>query len=147
MLSLLGYPNPAKTMRDYLTNYLTLDPGFPKFAEGHYRQYDFVLLSNDVREWSKFLLELHGLRKYFQDAIVSGDIRMRKPESRIFAHALQRLRCDPQDCTLIDNSVQNLRAAQEAGMGAVLFNRDHVAYSGSVVNDFPELARFLKRST
>lgn len=146
-LSLLGYPNPAETMRDYLTNYLTLDPGFPKFAEGHYRQYDFVLLSNDVREWSKFLLELHGLRKYFQDAIVSGDIRMRKPESRIFAHTLQRLRCDPQDCTLIDNSVQNLRAAQEAGMEAVLFNRDHVAYSGSVVNDFPELARFLKRST
>lgn len=49
-LSLLGYPNPTETMRDYLTNFLTLDQKFLWFAERNYRQYDFVLLSNDVKE-------------------------------------------------------------------------------------------------
>lgn len=56
-LSLLGYPDPTETMWDYLTNFLTLDQEFLWFAERNYRQYDFVLLSNDVKEWSKCLFE------------------------------------------------------------------------------------------
>lgn len=71
-------------MKDYLKNYSTLDADFLAFAEKNYQQYDFVLLSNDVKEWSQYLFELHGLSKYFKDSIVSGDIHMRKPEPRIF---------------------------------------------------------------
>ena len=37
-LSLLEYPNPAETMEDYLTNYLTLDEEFLRFAEDNYKQ-------------------------------------------------------------------------------------------------------------
>lgn len=143
-LSLLGYPDPSETMRDYLTNYLTLDPDFLHFAECNYQQINFVLLSNDVKEWSKYLFELHGLRKYFKDAIVSGEIHMRKPENRIFVHALRHLQCRPGECIFVDNSVQNLNAAQEAGLETVLFNRDHEAYSGNIVNNFQELGSFLK---
>ena len=134
-LSLLGYPNPAETMRDYLTNFLTLDQEFLWFAERNYRQYNFVLLSNDVKEWSKYLFELHGLKKYFKESIISGEIHMRKPENRIFAYTIKHLQCDPQDCVFVDNSVQNLNAAQEAGIKTVLFNRDNENYTGDIVNN------------
>lgn len=143
-ISLLGYTDPAGTMRDYLTNFLTFDSDFIQFAERNYRQYDFVLISNDVKEWSKYLFELHGLQKYFKESIVSGEIHMRKPEKRIFTYATERLQCSPQECILIDNSVQNLNAAQEAGMETVLFNRDNEAYFGNTVNNFQELDGFLK---
>lgn len=143
-LSLLGYRNATETMQDYLTNFLTLDQDFLWFAEQNHKRYDFVLLSNDVKEWSQYLLELHGLRKYFKDSIVSGEIHMRKPESRIFLYAVKRIQRDPQECLLIDNSVRNLDAAQEIGITTVLFNRDHETYPGNVVNDFRELDRFLK---
>ncbi len=113
-LSLLGYPDPTETMWDYLTNFLTLDQEFLWFAERNYRQYDFVLLSNDVKEWSKCLFELHGLQTYFKESIISGEIRMRKPENRIFAYAFRHLQCNPQECVFVANSVQNLNAAQEA---------------------------------
>lgn len=112
-LSRLGYQNPTETMRDYLTNYLTLDSEFLWFAERNYKQYDFVLLSNDVKEWSKYLFELHGLQKYFKESIISGEIHMRKPENQIFMYAVQHLQCSPQECIFIDNSVQNLNAAQK----------------------------------
>ena len=125
-------------------NYLTLDPDFLQFAECHYRLYDLVLLSNDVKEWSKYLFALHGLQKYFKDTIVSGEIHMRKPENRIFVHALERLQCSPRECIYVDNSVRNLDAAQEAGMETVLFNRDHEAYCGNMVSNFQELESFLK---
>lgn len=143
-LSLLGYQDPAKTMRDYLTNFLTLDPEFLWFAERNYKQYDFILLSNDVKEWNKYLLNLHGLQKYFKETIVSGEIHMRKPENRIFAYVTEHLQCSPQDCIFVDNSVQNLNAAQKMGINAVLFNRDHEVYSGNTVNNFQELDCILK---
>lgn len=144
-LSLLGYTGPEETMRDYLTGYLTLDPDFLKFAESNYEEYDFVLLSNDVKEWSKYLFELHGLQKYFKDCIVSGEVHMRKPEKRIFSYAMERLQCSPRECIFVDNSAKNLKAAQESGIDTVLFNRDNEFYSGDIVNDFNELDRFLKK--
>ena len=146
-LSLLGYPEPTETMRDYLRNFLTLDQEFLWFAERNYRQYDFVLLSNDVKEWSKYLFELHGLQTYFKKSIISGEIRMRKPENRIFDYALTHLQCNPQECVFVDNSVQNLNAAQKAGINTVLFNRDNEVYSGNVVNNFHELDSLLKNLT
>lgn len=146
-LSLLGYPNPSETMRDYLKNYLTLDQDFLWFAENNYKQYDFVLLSNDVKEWSKYLFELYGLHKYFKGSIVSGDILMRKPESRIFSYALERIQRSPAECTFIDNSVKNLDAAQNIGITPILFNRDNEIYSGNIVNNFYELDKFLKKSS
>ncbi len=142
-LSLLGYPNPSETMRDYLTNYLTFDKDFLQFAEHNYKQYDFILLSNDVKEWSSYLFELYGIQKYFKESIVSGEIHMRKPEKRIFDYAIEHIQCNPQECILVDNSVQNLNAAQNAGIKTVLFNRDHEAYSGNVVNSFQELDSIL----
>lgn len=38
-LSLLGYPNPAETIQDYLTNFLTFGQEFLWFAKCNYRQY------------------------------------------------------------------------------------------------------------
>lgn len=143
-LSLLGYENPAETMRDYLKNHLTLDRDFLWFAEKYYRQFDFVLLSNDVKEWSSYLFELHGLHKYFKDCIVSGEVRMRKPESRIFSCTLERIGCRPDECIFIDNSVKNLIPAQDMGIGTVLFNRDGETYSGNTVNNFYELSLLLE---
>lgn len=143
-LSQLGYLNPTETMQDYLTNFLTLDQEFLWFAERNYKKYDFVLLSNDVKEWSKYLFKLHGLQKYFKKSIISGEIRMRKPENRIFVYTIKHLQCNPQECVFIDNSVQNLNAAQEAGINTVLFNRDNEAYSGDIVNNFHELDSLLK---
>ena len=143
-LSLLGYSNPAETMRDYLKNYLTFDNDFLWFAEKNYKQYDFVLLSNDVKEWSKYLFELYGLQKYFKESIISGEIHMRKPENRIFVYAIEHLQCNPQECIFVDNSVQNLNAAQQAGIDTVLFNRDNEVYSGNIVNNFQELDSLLK---
>lgn len=139
-LSLLGYSSPTATMQDYLENYLTLDRDFLWFAEKNYKRFDFVLLSNDVREWSKYLFELYGLNKYFKESFVSGDIHMRKPEKRIFYYVIKQMQCDPRECIFVDNSARNLNAAQESvGVNAILFNRDHEEYSGNTVNNFAEL--------
>lgn len=65
-------------------------------------------------------------------------------QKRIFDYAIGHIQCSPQECIFVDNSVQNLNAAQSAGIKTVLFNRDHEAYSGNVVYSFPELDSILK---
>ena len=45
----------------------------------------------------------------------------------------------------MDNSVKNLRVAEELGMTAILFNRDGEEYEGNVVNDFGELGELLQK--
>ncbi len=62
-LSMLGYNNPRFHMANYLENHLTLDEGFISFAEKYYKHYDFVLLSNDVSEWSSYITEYYQLNK------------------------------------------------------------------------------------
>jgi len=144
-LSYLGYSNPQEAMEDYLKNYLTLDEQFPEFAEGVTDRVEMCLLSNDVAEWSEFLTEYYHMNSYFRDKIVSGEVHLRKPDRAIFECALESLQREPQDCIFVDNSVKNLRVAEELGMQTILFNRDGEEYEGNVVNDFAELEEMLQR--
>ncbi len=144
-LGYLGYENPQETMEDYLINYLTLDEQFHNFAARVMEKVEMCLLSNDVAEWSEFLTEYHHMNSYFKEKIVSGDVHLRKPDKAIFEYALEKLQCEPQDCIFVDNSVKNLRVAEELGMQTILFNRDGEEYEGNVVNDFAELEEMLQR--
>ncbi|MCH5325332.1 MAG: HAD-IA family hydrolase [Eubacterium sp.] len=142
-LSLLGYENPQYHMKDYIENYLTLDGNFIVFAETYCEKYDFVLLSNDVSEWSSYITEYYKLNKFFKQKIVSGDVKCRKPEKRIYEMTLEKIKRSPAECVFIDNSVKNLESAGEMGMQTVLFNRDNENYIGTIINSFAELANLL----
>ncbi|MBR2409840.1 MAG: HAD-IA family hydrolase [Lachnospiraceae bacterium] len=143
-LSMLGFENPQFHMKDYIENHLTLDAGFVPFAERFAGQYEFVLLSNDVSEWSAYITEHHGLDKYFSHKIVSGDVKCRKPERKIYELALERIGKKPEECLFIDNTVKNLLVAQELGIVPVLFDRDKEEYAGVKVNTFEELAQVIE---
>lgn len=143
-LSLLGFDNPRYHMKNYIENYLTLDPGFKPFAEEFCGKYDFVLLSNDVAAWSEYLTEYHDLNKYFKEKIVSGEVKCRKPDPRIYELALEKAGKAPEECIFLDNKVENLEVAQELGIQPILFNRDGEEYDGAIVNTFEELAEMLR---
>lgn len=143
-LRYLGYHDPQATMEDYLKNYLTLDEQFHTFAEEYSKKLDFCLLSNDVQEWSEFLMAYHQLNPFFKEKIVSGDVHLRKPDRQLFLYALDRLKREPEECIFVDNSANNLLAAEELGIPAILFNRDGESYEGKVVNNFVELGKMME---
>lgn len=142
-LSMLGFKDTQYHMRDYIENHLTLDAGFIPFAERFVGQYEFVLLSNDVSEWSAYITEFHGLNKYFTHKIVSGDVKCRKPDKKIYELALERINKKPKECLFIDNTAKNLLVAQELGIIPVMYDRDKEEYAGIKVNSFEELAQII----
>lgn len=144
-LTMLGYDNPEYHMKNYIENYLTLDKGFLPFAEKYHTKYEFVLLSNDVSEWSSYITDYYRLNPYFKDKIISGNVKCRKPDKKIYELTLEKIQRAPSECYFIDNSVQNLKVAKELGISPILFNRDNEEYTGVIINSFEELENILKR--
>jgi len=71
--------------------------------------------------------------------VISGDVGVRKPDSRIYDILLARLEVPAENCTFIDDMSIRLKAAEQRGMNTVLFNRDGVEYDGTQIQSFKEL--------
>ena len=56
----------------------------------------------------------------FDSVVISGRVRMRKPEERIFLHTARELGLAPGQCVMVDDLPGNVHAAVAAGMGGVL---------------------------
>ena len=143
-LSLLGYKDVEYHMKNYIENYLSFDTSFIAFAEKHHRNYDFVLLSTDISEWSKYITQHYELDNYFKHKIVSGDVHCRKPDKRIYEIALTVAQRKPDECLFIDDNLANILSAKSLGIESVLFNRFQEQYEGCQVNSFEELDKVLQ---
>ena len=56
----------------------------------------------------------------FHAVVISAEVGMRKPEERIFRHAVDLIGLAPGECVFIDDIEANVRAAEAMGMCAVL---------------------------
>ncbi len=138
-LSALGYKDTEYHMKNYIENYLSFDPSFASFAEKYYKQYNFVLLSTDVSEWSRYITKFFGLDKYFKHKIVSGDVHCRKPDPQIYNITLKQIQAKANECLFIDDNINNILSAQKLGINTILFNRYNEQYVGEKVDSFEEL--------
>lgn len=70
------------------------------------------------------VLDVCGLRGYFE-VVVSGEIfRESKPHPEIYIHTLELLRLRSEDCLVVEDSVYGIEAAVNAGI-RVIAKKDH----------------------
>ncbi len=75
------------------------------------------LLSNS---WgTRFSYPQDVLDELFDDAVISADVGMRKPEERIFRLAAERLGLTPAECVFVDDIEGNIDAARALGFAVV----------------------------
>jgi putative hydrolase of the HAD superfamily len=84
------------------------------------------LISNTGRSWGRYLTEVQnaaGIGRYFKARIYSDELRVRKPDPRIFDAALDRLHLAADEVVHIgDDVVADVAGAKAVGMRAVWFN-------------------------
>lgn len=131
-----------KIEKEYLDT-LELNDGFLDFITDIRNQYKLAIISNDLSRWSKYLREKFDINKFFDVISVSGDLKIKKPEERIFQLTIEQLGCKAEDCFYVDDREGNLEAAARLEMNTILFNSRNVQYVGNVVNDFVELKKML----
>lgn len=127
-----------KIEKDYLDT-IELNDGFLDFIKAARKKYKLAIISNDSSRWSKYLREKFDINQYFDVISISGDLKIRKPDERIFRLTIEKLAVKAEECLYIDDRRAYLGAAGKVGMNTILFNSRNVPYEGDAVNSFQEL--------
>jgi 2-haloacid dehalogenase len=59
--------------------------------------------------------------EWFEGIVISGEVRIAKPDARVYRHLLERYSLDPATTVFIDDNEANVDAAEELGMIAIRF--------------------------
>ena len=85
--------------------------------------YKIAILSD---QWplSKIALMPEKYTKRFDEVVVSCDVKVRKPDPKIYKLILKKLKLKAQSCVFIDNRKWNLIPAKKLGMKTILFENN-----------------------
>jgi putative hydrolase of the HAD superfamily len=84
-----------------------------------------ILLTNAPRAYAGDVLHAMGVRDLFERVIAIEDMRFGgelqpKPDRRMMRRLAATLKVAPQQCVLVEDSIENVRAARTVGMRSVL---------------------------
>jgi len=78
-------------------------------------------LSNDVGRWSRRLRHALGVEPLLTGAVISSDVRVRKPDSGIYERLLVETGCPPSELLFVDDRAANVRSAAALGIPSIEF--------------------------
>ena len=107
-----------------------------KFALKLKKQGYKVAILSDQWPFSKQAYVLKKYYKIFSPVIVSCDVKVRKPNLKIYKIILEKLKFKPQEIIFIDNQEWNLKPAKKLGMKTVLFKDNK-----QTINDVKKLLK------
>lgn len=81
----------------------------------------FAITNFSAEFWKPFHERERGLFALFRDVVVSGEVKMLKPDPGIFEFSLKRFGLKPADAFFIDDRLINVRAVASMGMQVHLF--------------------------
>jgi putative hydrolase of the HAD superfamily len=113
--------NVINVSRELLT---PITEGFQLLNTLHALNKNLYCLTNMPSATFKFLSKKYDFWKKFLGIVVSGDIKMIKPDPKIFQHILSLYNLDPAKTMFFDDNVNNINASQELGIKSILFTRD-----------------------
>jgi len=85
------------------------------------RQVPLYCLSNMPASTFAYLREQHAFWNVFKGIVISGEIKMAKPEREIFEYLLRRYAIAAAETVFVDDHEPNIQAAQTLGLHTVWF--------------------------
>ncbi|QHS54768.1 HAD family phosphatase [Mucilaginibacter sp. 14171R-50] len=85
-------------------------------------RYKIYALTNWSAETFPVALERYDFLNWFDDIVVSGTEKMRKPNPAFYQLLLQRHNVKAQNALFIDDNLRNVLAAQKLGIQSIHFN-------------------------
>ncbi len=85
-----------------------------------HRHRQLGIISNGLSNSARKVLGREKLLHYFDPVVISKDVGFRKPNSRIFEYALNKIGVKPENAVFVgDSYAQDVLGAKQAGMKAV----------------------------
>lgn len=102
--------------------------------------YRRFLLSNMAAETFDMILKDSPLLAYFERVILSGWLRINKPDERIFQEAARQMEVEPDQILFIDDLPHNVEGARRAGFHALPFT-GAADLAEVLAKEYPEIPR------
>ncbi|MBV5312726.1 MAG: HAD family phosphatase [Prolixibacteraceae bacterium] len=112
------------------------------------KKYPMAVASSSFPEIIELILERTGIRKYFHVVVSSQEAGKSKPEPDVFLLAARKLKVMPNDCMVVEDSKNGIKAAQAAGMSCVAYQSHGVdpqsqKEADAVVKSYAQLGMML----
>ena len=83
--------------------------------------YNLYALTNWSAETFPVALDRYDFLKWFDGIVMSGEEKTRKPFADIYHTLLSRFKVDPSEALFIDDSLRNIKGAEEVGIKGIHF--------------------------
>jgi epoxide hydrolase-like predicted phosphatase len=110
-----------KILKDLWYNSYAPIEGTLKIIREIRKNYSVYLISNNVIERVEFLEKKFNFKKDFDDCIFSCDVKLIKPDKKIYELAIKNFKINPQETIFIDDKQKNLTVPSELGMKTIHF--------------------------
>ncbi len=97
------------------------------------RRYDIHLITNGFADVQNIKIHESGIEDYIDSMTVSEEINIKKPDIRIFHHALDKVSAKPKESFMIgDDLTIDVLPAKSMGMSQIYFNRKHLSHEENI---------------
>jgi len=126
LLSELGQPLEKKTiLASFVTDDFSIDSQLLEFVRHLHKAYCTALLTNFPSHLHDFMKTRWAIDGAFDHVIASCDVKLLKPDPRMYRTALEIIGCRPEEAIFVDDREVNIKAAQALGIRSVLYrNRE-----------------------
>ena len=125
----------SKEYIDFLSNYNALFDDTIKILEYLNSKYVLHIITNGFDEIQSLKLEKSGIRKYFNKIITSESVGVKKPNPKIFNHALKITNAISDESIMIgDNIEADVLGAMKVGMRAIHYNFDNQINNHNIIS-------------
>lgn len=83
--------------------------------------YRVIAFSGNIKERVEYLNEKYGLHNDFDDFLLSFDVGFNKWEREFYEILLEKIKCKPEECILVDDWQEFLDIAKSFGVQTILF--------------------------
>ena len=79
------------------------------------REYKLAVCSNSVQATIQRMLSLADIKNYFDEILSNEDVEKCKPDPEMYLKAMERLKVSPEECLIIEDNENGLKAAIASG--------------------------------
>jgi HAD superfamily hydrolase (TIGR01509 family) len=133
-----------------LSDTVKLFPGARELLEALQGKAKVALASMNNRPVVDYLLNSMKIRDLFTVVLTVDEVSKFKPDPEIFLKTASKLRCSPEDCVVVEDSIFGVQAAKAAGMDCIavltgVYSREELetANPGLIVDSLTEKQRIL----
>lgn len=92
-----------------------------EYAKSLKSEYKIGMLSNVGQNVMPRIFTQHELNEVFDAVVLSSEVHMVKPQPEMYEYIAGRLRVPIESCVMVDDLIENVEGARQAGMLGLLF--------------------------